>query len=155
LFEDRNRTIVFASEPWKPIFTASGGWMDGILGSARFAQLTYERGEGKCTRLMKDIPEYPMLREQILCPDELKAGFMSNVKRLLKSELTHIEQLLEVDGIRIDRSDGSYVLIRVSGTEPKARVYIGARSQQALDMLSSLSKDIMQRSLEQARKNRK
>jgi len=155
LSTDQDRKVVFASEPWKPIFTDFGGWMDGIVGAARMSQMVNELGEGSCIRLMKSIPEYPVLREQIMCPDELKALFISTVKGLLKSELTDIDQVLEVDGIRVDRSDGSYVLVRVSGTEPKARVYIGARNQQTLDRLASVAKDIMARSLEQARKDSK
>ncbi len=155
LSADRSRKIVFASEPWKPIFTEIGGWMDGIAGAARMAQMVNELGAGSCVRLMKSVPEYPMLREQILCPDELKTSFMSIVKGLLKSELTDINQILEVDGIRVDRSDGSYVLVRVSGTEPKARVYIGARNQQTLDQLASMAKDIMARSLDEARSRKK
>ncbi|MEM2142172.1 MAG: phosphoglucosamine mutase [Candidatus Thorarchaeota archaeon] len=148
---DTNHEIVFASEPWKPIFLESGGWMDGILGAARFAQLTYTDGNGKCTMLMRGIPEYPVLREQIHCPDELKSDFMKSVRTLLKSEVSNIDKVLEVDGIRIDRADGSYVLVRVSGTEPKARVYIGARTRETLDKLRQISQRIMEQSLGQAR----
>ncbi len=145
-------SVVFASEPWKPIFAELGGWMDGVTGAARFAQMMDEMGNGSCIKLMKSIPEYPILRDNIPCPDEIKPRFISMVKEMLVPEISDIEQILEEDGIRIERKDGSYLLVRVSGTEPKARVYIGAKNQATLDKLAKLSMDIMKRAVETASK---
>ncbi|MGD9380823.1 MAG: phosphoglucosamine mutase [Candidatus Thorarchaeota archaeon] len=145
-------SIVFASEPWKPIFVELGWWMDGVTGAARFAQMMDEMGDGSCIKLMKSIPEYPILRDHIPCPDEIKPRFLPMVKEMLVPEISDIEQILEEDGIRIERKDGSYVLVRVSGTEPKARVYIGAKNQATLDKLANLSMDIMKRAAEAASK---
>ncbi|MHA2213556.1 MAG: phosphoglucosamine mutase, partial [Candidatus Thorarchaeota archaeon] len=78
LAKDETNDIVFASEPWKPIFTKLGGWMDGIAGAARFAQMTNDTGSGSCMKLMASIPEYPILRDYIVCPDELKACFITS-----------------------------------------------------------------------------
>jgi phosphomannomutase len=144
--------VVFASEPWKPIFTELGCWMDGVTGSARFAQMMDEMGDGSCIKLMKSIPEYPILRDNIPCPDKIKPQFISMVKEMLVPEISDIEQILEEDGIRIERKDGSYLLVRVSGTEPKARVYIGAKTQATLDKLARLSMDIMKQAVEAASK---
>jgi len=143
-------SVVFASEPWKPIFTELGGWMDGVTGAARFVQMMDEMGDGSCIKLMKSIPEYPILRDNIPCPDEIKPRFLPMVKEMLVPEISDIEQILEEDGIRIERKDGSYLLVRVSGTEPKARVYIGAKTQATLDKLAKLSMDIMKRAVEAA-----
>ncbi|MHA2377964.1 MAG: phosphoglucosamine mutase [Candidatus Thorarchaeota archaeon] len=143
-------SIVFASEPWKPIFTEFGVWMDGIAGAARFAQMVDTEGEGSCVSLMKSIPEYPMLRDFIACPDEIKPRFLGLVKDILVPQVTGIEQVLEEDGVRIERKDGSYVLVRVSGTEPKARVYIGAKTKKTLDKLAKTAMDSMKRAVEEA-----
>jgi phosphomannomutase len=149
----RPRTeIALASEPWKPIFPELGYWMDGVAGAARFAQMVAEQGEGSCIKLMKSIPEYPMLRDFIRCEDSLKACFISEVKETLVSELSGVDKVLEVDGIRVERNDGSYVLIRPSGTEPKARVYIGARTQATLDNLEKEARDVMQRAMDNCKK---
>jgi phosphoglucosamine mutase len=145
-------SVVFASEPWKPIFAELGCWMDGVTGAARFAQMMDDLGEGSCIKLMRSIPEYPILRDNIPCPDEIKPRFLSMVKEMLVPEISDIEQILEEDGIRIERKDGSYLLVRVSGTEPKARVYIGAKTQATLDKLAKLSMDIMKRAAEAASK---
>ncbi len=135
--------IIFASEPWKPIFVRFGRWMDGIVGAARISQMVAERGNGSCITLMKSIPEYPILRENVPCPDAIKPKFLAKVKELLVPEFSGIEQILEEDGIRIERNDGSYVLVRVSGTEPKARLYIGAKTQNTLDMIADTARIIM------------
>ncbi len=144
--------IVFASEPWKPIFTDLGGWMDGIAGAARLSQMVDEIGNGSCIELMKTIPEYPMLRDNIPCPDDVKPKFLPIVKELLLQEITGVEKVLEEDGIRIERNDGSYLLVRVSGTEPKARVYIGAKTQETLDTLEKIGREAMDKAIEQARR---
>jgi phosphoglucosamine mutase len=144
--------IALASEPWKPIFPELGYWMDGVAGAARFAQMVVEEGEGSCIKLMKSIPEYPMLRDFIQCEDALKACFISEVKETLVSELRGVDKVLEVDGIRVECTDGSYVLIRPSGTEPKARIYIGARTQTTLDNLEKEARDVMQRAMENCKK---
>ena len=152
LATDKGKDVVFASEPWKPIFTKMGCWMDGITGAARLAQMVDEMGNGSCMKLMESIPKYPILRDFVECPDKIKPYFLSKVKELLVPKISGISQILEVDGIRIECTDGSYVLIRVSGTEPKARVYVGAKEQVTVDKLATLAKDIMTQVIEELEK---
>ncbi|RLI57031.1 MAG: phosphoglucosamine mutase [Candidatus Thorarchaeota archaeon] len=148
LVSERGKDVVFASEPWKPVFARLGGWMDGILGAGRFAQLVDEIGEGSCVALMKTVPEYPVVRDFIRCPDDVKKDFLPRVKSLLIPELSEVVRVLEVDGFRAERKDGSYVLVRVSGTEPKARVYVGAKDQTTADALAKKAKDAMTAALD-------
>ncbi len=145
----KGKDVILASEPWKPIFTELGWWMDGITGAGRFAQLVDELGDGSCMKLMKTIPKYPILRDFVQCPDKIKQSFLPRVKDLLVPEITGVEQVLDVDGIRIENKDGSYVLVRVSGTEPKARVYVGAKTQETLDKLAATAKKVMAQVLEE------
>jgi phosphomannomutase len=152
LASDKGKDVVFASEPWKPIFTEIGGWMDGIAGAARFAQLMDKRGGGSCIKLMESIPKYPILRDFVRCPDNIKQAFLPKVKELLVPQMNGIDKILEVDGIRIECTDGSYVLVRVSGTEPKARVYIGAKAQSTVDRLAKLTEGVMNQVLEELQK---
>jgi phosphomannomutase len=146
---DKGKDVILASEPWKPIFTELGWWMDGITGAGRFAQLVDELGDGSCMKLMKTIPKYPMLRDFVPCPDKIKQQFLPRVKELLVPEISGVEQVLEVDGVRIENKDGSYVLVRVSGTEPKARVYVGGKTQKTVDKLSQIAKKIMAQVLDE------
>jgi phosphopentomutase len=152
LASDKGKDVVFASEPWKPIFTKMGCWMDGIVGAARVSQMVDEFGDGSCTKLMESIPKYPVLRDFVPCPDKVKPTFIPKVKEVLVPKISGISQILEVDGIRIECTDGSYVLIRVSGTEPKARVYVGAKAQATVDKLATLAKDVMTQVIEELEK---
>lgn len=149
LATEKGKDVILASEPWKPIFTELGLWMDGITGAGRFAQLVDEIGDGSCLKLMKTIPKYPVLRDFVPCPDKVKEQFLPRVKELLVPEISGVERVLEVDGIRIENKDGSYVLVRVSGTEPKARVYVGAKTQQTVDKLAETAKKIMEQVLDE------
>ncbi len=149
LVTKRGKDVIFASEPWKPIFTALGWWMDGIAGAGRFAQLVEELGNGSCLELMKTIPKYPILRDFVSCPDKIKESFLPRVKELLIPALSGVDNVLEVDGVRIDYNDGSYALIRVSGTEPKARLYVGAKTQQRLDRITEVAKKVMSQVLDE------
>ncbi len=152
LATDKEQTIVFASEPWKPIFTELGGWMDGVAGAARFVQMIVERGVDTCTGIMQSIPEYPMLRDFIPCPDEIKSCFIKTIKGRLVDSITGIKRVIDSDGVRVEREDGSYVLVRVSGTEPKARLYIGARTQQTLDKLEGVTRKLMHETIKHCQK---
>ena len=149
LATEDGKDVVLGSEPWKPIFTKLGLWMDGITGAGRFAQIVDELGDGSCIKLMKTIPKYPILRDFVPCPDKIKQSFLPRVKELLVPEISGVEQVLDVDGIRIENKDGSYVLVRVSGTEPKARVYVGAKTQETLDKLAATAKKVMTQVLEE------
>ena len=98
---------------------------------------------------METVPKYPILRDFVPCPDKIKKLFLPRVKELLVPEISGVEKVLDVDGVRVDYKDGSYVLIRVSGTEPKARLYVGAKSQQTLDKITEIAKRIMEQVLEE------
>ena len=94
-----------------------------------------------------------MLRDFMPCPDKIKPKFLPRVKNLLVPQMNGVNQILEIDGIRIECTDGSYVLVRVSGTEPKARVYIGAKEQATVDKLATLAKGVMQEVIEELQKD--
>ncbi len=149
-----DRSIVFASEPWKPVFVELGMWMDGIAGAIRVAQLVETEGDGSCKRLLKRIPEYPILRDFVPCPDDLKACVMTRVRDKLLADIPGVSQVIENDGIRIDCDDGSYVLVRPSGTEPKVRMYIGARTEHALKRLKETTRWVVDNLLGECRHQR-
>jgi phosphomannomutase len=46
-----------------------------------------------------------------------------------------------VDGLRLDFDDGSWVLVRASGTEPKVRLYAEART---VDRLRSAVSEVLE-----------
>lgn len=105
----------------------SGSWIfpkfslcpDGIYAAA---QITAIAGHDKLSRLVDNIPQYPILRGSI----NSRGVVMSE----LEERLSVMKPLLmsDIDGTRLDFGDG-WLLIRASGTEPKIRVTAEAKSE--------------------------
>jgi len=113
-------SVAFAAEPWKHIHTRFGGWIDGVASAAMFARLVAEAG---LDSLRAPVTERPYRKGDVRCPDEAKAGAMD----LLGERLPDTFPEADVDtehGVRLGFEDGSWVLVRPSGTEPYLRVYV-------------------------------
>ncbi|NOY53648.1 MAG: phosphoglucomutase/phosphomannomutase family protein [Deltaproteobacteria bacterium] len=54
-----------------------------------------------------------------------------------------VAQVVTIDGMKLILDDGSWVLMRLSGTEPVARFYIDAASEATLDALTSAGRDFI------------
>lgn len=111
--------IVFAAEPWKHIHPGLGNWIDSVASAAVFARLVAAAG---LDSLREPITERPYRKESISCSDEEKAGAIEQLQKTLPD--TFPEAAVDTDhGIRLDFEDGSWTLVRPSGTEPYIRIY--------------------------------
>jgi phosphoglucomutase len=54
-----------------------------------------------------------------------------------------VKQVVTLDGTKLILSDGSWVLMRPSGTEPVVRLYVEADSESALEALTSAGRDFI------------
>lgn len=54
-----------------------------------------------------------------------------------------VDTINRLDGAKYIRKDGSWVLLRLSGTEPLARVYAEARSEQDIEKLLEAGRDLV------------
>ncbi|WP_256299805.1 phosphopentomutase/phosphoglucosamine mutase [Haloarchaeobius salinus] len=112
--------VVFAAEPWKHIHTAFGGWIDGVTSAAVVSTLVADAGG--LAALREDITERPYRKVSVDCPDAAKAGAMERLGTSLPEAFPDGD--VDTDyGVRIDLPDGSWVLVRPSGTEPYVRLY--------------------------------
>jgi len=120
-------------EPWKIIDVHWGYWGDGIYAACKLAS-ELSSGEDPLSDLLKDIPDYPQRRLAFPCPENVKRKAMEYIKTELNNE-KQVKSLWTYDGVRVNYEDGSYLLVRPSGTEPKIRVYCEAKSQDNLRKL--------------------
>jgi len=120
-------------EPWKIIDVHWGHWGDGIYAACKLVSKLAE-DKGKLSNLLKDIPDYPQKRLAFPCPDRIKHSAMEHIKAKLMKE-KHVKDVWTYDGVRVNYEDGSYALLRPSGTEPKIRVYCEAKSERSLRKL--------------------
>jgi phosphomannomutase len=124
--------IAFAAEPWKHVHPALGGWIDGVASAAVLARLV--AAAGSIEALRNPVRERPYRKENISCPDDRKPDAMDRVRKALPAAFPDAD--VDTDhGVRITRPDGSWVLVRPSGTEPYLRVY--AESESVDDLIET------------------
>jgi phosphomannomutase len=126
---DDGGTVVFAGEPWKHVHPALGGWIDGVASAAVLSRLV--AAAGGLAPLREPVAERPYRKVSVDCPDGRKADAMARLESTLPE--TFADAAVDTDyGIRLDRPDGSWVLVRPSGTEPYVRVYAEGEDVDAL-----------------------
>ena len=112
--------VVFAAEPWKHIHPDLGGWIDGVASAVVLARLVAEAGSLEA--LTAPVDERPYRKDEVHCPESRKRDAMSSLESALPGAFPDARVNTE-HGIRLDRPDSSWVLVRPSGTEPVIRLY--------------------------------
>lgn len=130
--------VAMAGEPWKLIDTRWGPWVDGLWQTAILTKLVIERG-APISRILEQegIPDLPWGRVSYLIgPVELRDVIYNEVIDALGHALGEPVKELRIDGVRYEYGDGSWVLARKSGTEPKIRFYYEAPTKGRKDEIS-------------------
>ena len=120
---------VFAGEPWKHIHVKFGTWIDGIVSAAFLARFIVHK---KASQLCSDIHEYPLQKINIKTDNR---SSMVDLFRNKINDFPDIKEVATISGIRINFCDGSWVLVRPSGTEPKIRIIIEGVTPQKFELL--------------------
>ncbi|GAA0209363.1 phosphomannomutase [Halobaculum roseum] len=116
---DAGGDVVFAAEPWKHVHTAFGDWIDAVASAAVFTRLVADEG---LDGLREPVTERPYRKVSVECPDDDKAAAMERLAETLPAAFPGAEVDSEY-GVRLSFGDGSWTLVRPSGTEPYVRVY--------------------------------
>ena len=69
---------------------------------------------------------------------------MKNMEDLLKDAFDDIENINTIDGVRITFDDGSWVLVRPSGTEDYVRITLEAKTEERAEFISKTCKEIIE-----------
>jgi phosphomannomutase len=118
--EARGRDVAFAAEPWKHVFPEFGGWVDGTVSAVEVARVHAE--DKTVFDGMRDVD---VTKKSVTCDDDKKTAVMVQVEEKLRNRYDDTEATFDTaDGIRVDIGDGSWFLVRASGTEPLVRVYV-------------------------------
>jgi phosphoglucosamine mutase len=130
--EDNNAS--FGGEP-------SGTWLhpnfcmcpDGILSALRVIEIVQKYGP--LSKQLDAIPSYPTIRDKVDCENFQKDPIMRSVEAELHILLDDVVDVNRIDGVRISMDDGSWVLIRPSGTESFIRITLEATSYEKAHMI--------------------
>lgn len=140
--KELGRKAVMAAEPWKLIDPDWGPWVDGIYQATLITKKMLESGM-TVSELLSDIPRYPQKRISYRVEESKKSLLYEEICNLMLESFRDYEELITIDGLRINMPDKSWVLVRKSGTEPKIRFYIEARSKKQLEEYISKVEKIM------------
>lgn len=99
---------------------------DGGMTAAAMASLISKEGK-TLSELRAELPKLVMLKDKI---------YSDNHKEIMQkiSESFPGDEIDPTDGIRINRADGSWALIRPSGTEPFMRIYVEAAEEKDAEL---------------------
>jgi phosphoglucosamine mutase len=153
LLDEENRASVrLCCEPWKIMDPTWGFWGDAIYAACRLVQ-SLDQAKGPVSSLFRGIPENPQKRFFFRCPDELKDIIMAEVSQALTTQ-RDVSEVWTFDGVRVNFSDESWILVRKSGTEGKIRIYCEGRSPKRLKQLVSKSSRLVRSAIRSAERSR-
>jgi phosphoglucosamine mutase len=151
LDEENRKSIRLCCEPWKIIDPTWGFWGDAIYAACRLIQ-SLDQTKGPVSSLFRGIPESPQKRFFFRCPDELKDIAMAEISQALTTQ-KDVGEVWTFDGVRVNFSDESWILVRKSGTEGKIRIYCEGRTPKRLKQLVSKSSSLVRAAVKSAHKS--
>ena len=111
---------------------------DGVLMAALAADAAAaEPLDDRVDRLLDEHGDIVADKMSVDCPDERKAGVIDALGDAIPDRVAGeaVEDVVTLDGFKLLLTDGSWLLVRPSGTEPKMRVYAEAGSRERVDEL--------------------
>lgn len=120
---------------------------DGILACLLVAEAVAGRGlsvKQQLEALFKKVGPCYTVRLNLSLASDAKKRLLDKLKRDWdKFDSQKVARIDRTDGLKMIREDGSWVLMRLSGTEPLIRVYCEAPSQAGLERLVISAKEFV------------
>ncbi|GGJ05567.1 phosphoglucomutase [Halobellus salinus] len=118
------------------------GVLVGLLGAAATAA---EPIGARVDRLIGEHGDIVADKISLECPDSEKRRVIDELEATLPEDVAdrEVADVVTLDGFKLLLSDGSWLLVRPSGTEPKMRVYAEAGSRERADALLDAGRDLV------------
>ncbi|WP_049986702.1 phosphoglucomutase/phosphomannomutase family protein [Halobellus rufus] len=119
------------------------GVLMGLLGAAAAAE---EPMDDRVDRLLDAHGDIVSDKVSLDCPDSEKARVIDDLDDALPERVADrdIAEVVTLDGFKLLLEDGSWLLVRPSGTEPKMRIYTEASSQERADALLTAGRELVE-----------
>ena len=118
------------------------GVLMGLLGAAA---TTTEPIDDRVDRLLAAHGDIVADKISVDCPDSEKQRVIDDLETALPETVAgrEIADVVTLDGFKLLLDDGSWLLVRPSGTEPKMRVYAEAASRDRVDALLDAGRELV------------
>jgi alpha-D-glucose phosphate-specific phosphoglucomutase len=101
--------------------------------------------DDRVDRLLAEHGDVVQDKLSVDCPDDRKAAAIAALEERIPDSVagTAVEEVVTDDGFKLLLSDGSWLLVRPSGTEPKLRVYAEAESEERVATLLEEGRELV------------
>ncbi|PSP60523.1 phosphoglucomutase [Halobacteriales archaeon QH_8_67_36] len=120
---------------------------DGVLVALVAAAAESERSlDARVDALIDAYGEIHQSRISVDCPDDRKEPVLDDLEAELPDSVAGVavDGINTVDGFKIRLEDGTWLLMRPSGTEPKLRVYAEAGSEERVEELLDAGRTLVE-----------
>jgi phosphomannomutase len=120
---------------------------DGVLVALAVAAAHSEEPlDDRLDRIRAEHGDIVQDRRSVDCPDDRKTAVLDRLEADLPETVagTEIERVGRADGFKLLLADGSWLLVRPSGTEPKLRIYAEAGTRERIEELLSAGKGLVE-----------
>ncbi|UPW01559.1 phosphoglucomutase/phosphomannomutase family protein [Halorussus gelatinilyticus] len=120
---------------------------DGVLMALLAGAVESERSyDDRVDALLSEFGEIHQSKISVDCPDDRKQDVLADLEAQLPEEVAgeRVEEVNDTDGFKILLEDGSWLLVRPSGTEPKMRVYAEAASEERVEALLNAGRELVE-----------
>jgi phosphomannomutase len=139
---------ILIAEPWKLIDPQWGPWVDGVYQSAYLVSILY-KNKMNLDNLVELLPRYYWARGDVAYSSHQERNNVYSIAITKISELvSDVRDIVRIDGVRVNFNDDSWVLLRASGTEPKIRFYLEAKTKERFRELKDKILSIIKKSTE-------
>jgi phosphomannomutase len=119
------------------------GVLMGLLAAAATAE---EPMDARVDRLLEEYGTIVSDKISVDCPDSEKARVLSDLEGEIPETVAGraVARTVTLDGFKLLLEDGSWLLVRPSGTEPVLRVYAEAETRDRVDELLSAGRELVE-----------
>ena len=126
---------------------------DGVLMALLAATAAADQPlEDRVRGLLERFGEVHQDKVSVACPDDRKSAVVDGLSDTLPTEIggVGVESVNDADGFKIVLDDGSWLLVRPSGTEPKLRIYAEGSTPARVSALLSAGETLVEPHLDVA-----
>ncbi|HOQ67587.1 MAG TPA: phosphoglucosamine mutase [Candidatus Atribacteria bacterium] len=106
---------------------------DGAMAAAQILHLM-AREDKSLSELLRELPPYYQVKTKLEIDPQKREKILQEVEKALAEEKNQ-KEVITIDGYKVIFEDGSWLLIRFSGTEPLVRVFAESKDRERAENL--------------------